>query len=435
MNRKPISSAEPTTKGGRWIVGLLGLFFSAVGGLVFWLAALAPLWQHWQSQSWVTTECTVVESQIEEVQGDESTSYVPAIRYEYQVNGRTQSANRYSFFSGGGSRKGAKKIVARYPIGSKHPCYYDPAQPDEAVLLRSFFVFSLWFSLLFPLLFILAGFLLMYIGFGSKSPAAKLPAAGELNPSARFSSSLASAPETQSDRAEFSAGSTATRSKDRSASDLAGVSPTYSERVDWQRFVGPQQLAPAISRRAMVLGAGFAALFWNGILSFFVWEMFEGRSWFMLLFLLPFLVVGLGLIYFFFYSLLGLFNPVVKIALSEGAIQLGETADLAWEVQGRVSRIAEFRILAVGEEQATYTRGTDRITDTDVFQSLELCRLTSAEEIRFGTAQLSIPADTMHSHEGTRNKLVWKLQVQGRIPWFPDIKEEYEFRVLPQGVR
>jgi hypothetical protein len=185
----------------------------------------------------------------------------------------------------------------------------------------------------------------------------------------------------------------------------------------------------------MVLGTGFAALFWNGILSFFVWEMFEGRSWFMLLFLLPFLLVGFGLICFFFYSLLGLFNPVVKIALSEGAIQLGETADLAWEVQGRVSRITEFRILAVGEEQATYTRGTDRITDTDIFQSLELCRLTSAEEIRFGTAQLSIPVDTMHSHEGTRNKLVWKLQVQGRIPWFPDIKEEYEFRVLPQGVR
>jgi hypothetical protein len=54
--------------------------------------------------------------------------------------------------------------------------------------------------------------------------------------------------------------------------------------------------------------------------------------------------------------------------------------------------------------------------------------------MQFGTATLSIPGDSMHSHSGNKNKILWKLTVQGKISYFPDVHEEFEFRVIPRGI-
>lgn len=436
MNRRPLSSQPTAASQGTWIVGLLGLFFLLTGCTTAWFLTVVPCWRLWQAQRWVTTECTIVDSRTDEVDGVESTTFRPQIRYEYQVNGVSQTASRYTFFNVASSRNWAKKIVDQYPVGSQQTCYYDPAAPHEAVLLRSFFSdVGFWFGLLFPWPFIIAGALMTYFGFPRKS-AGKTPlppdSARELN---RLQSPPASPAESANFSAEFSSELLNPPGHARSSGELTALSPPYSTQVDWQRFAGPLELAPTVSRTAALIGTGLFALFWNGIISLFVWNMIADGYWFALLFLLPFVLVGLALLGIFVYTLLSLFNPQVKIALSEGAPELGETVDIAWEVSGQVARIADFRILAVGEEQATYTRGTDTTTDRNVFQSLEICRLTNPDEIRFGTGQLQVPLETMHSHSGPRNKIVWQLQVRGRIPWFPDISEDYEFHVLPRGVR
>ena len=37
----------------------------------------------------------------------------------------------------------------------------------------------------------------------------------------------------------------------------------------------------------------------------------------------------------------------------------------------------------------------------------------------------------MHTFKAQRNKIKWRVAVRGEIPWFPDIYEEFEFRVTP----
>jgi hypothetical protein len=39
----------------------------------------------------------------------------------------------------------------------------------------------------------------------------------------------------------------------------------------------------------------------------------------------------------------------------------------------------------------------------------------------------------MHSFKSANNKIVWTLQLSGEIPRWPDVSEEFEIDVLPQG--
>ena len=37
----------------------------------------------------------------------------------------------------------------------------------------------------------------------------------------------------------------------------------------------------------------------------------------------------------------------------------------------------------------------------------------------------------MHTIEGSHNQINWTVRVFGRIPWWPDVAEEYSFRGAP----
>ena len=81
------------------------------------------------------------------------------------------------------------------------------------------------------------------------------------------------------------------------------------------------------------------ALFWNGIVSIFLWQaIMEPKggffSIFMLLFMIPFVLIGVVLILGVARSFLSLFNPVIEIAMSTGAVERGNTVDVAWEIKG-----------------------------------------------------------------------------------------------------
>jgi hypothetical protein len=191
---------------------------------------------------------------------------------------------------------------------------------------------------------------------------------------------------------------------------------------------------PVVSRVGAVLGLSIIALIWNTVTGLFFYEPLKKLDWFSLFFMTPFLIFGIILFGMAVYSFLKLFNPTVELAISEGAVPLGDSFDLAWEMKGRVSRIRELVISAVCEEQATYARGTDTKTEKRVFHTLEIIRTSAVSDMQFGTANVTIPLDTMHSHSGDKNKITWKLTVQGDIPFFPNVLEEFEFRVIPRGV-
>jgi hypothetical protein len=88
------------------------------------------------------TTCTVKSAEVsvdEEVHHSRGRHYVtrtyyPEITYAYKVNGREHEGCDYRAFEGGMTEEEANAVVNRYAEGQTATCYYDPADPEEAVL-------------------------------------------------------------------------------------------------------------------------------------------------------------------------------------------------------------------------------------------------------------------------------------------------------------
>jgi hypothetical protein len=199
-------------------------------------------------------------------------------------------------------------------------------------------------------------------------------------------------------------------------------------------------LKPKTAPLVKVFGALFIALFWNGIVSVFVAEVVRSwRSghpdWFLTLFMVPFVAVGLGLIGAFLYCLLALANPRPRLRVTPAAVRLGASLRVEWEFSGRTEVLQNLRLRLQGREEVTYRRGTSTATDKSVFADIEVADTTAGPEIRSGTRTLTVPADLMHSFASQNNKLVWILCLRGQIARWPDVNEEFPVTVLPAAKR
>ena len=59
------------------------------------------------------------------------------IQFTFRVNGVEYNTGRYRIVDAGDSEEGATSTVARYPIGSTHPVWFDPSDHGIAVIDRS----------------------------------------------------------------------------------------------------------------------------------------------------------------------------------------------------------------------------------------------------------------------------------------------------------
>ncbi len=96
------------------------------------------------SQTWPSVMGTVAASSVEtshstDSDGHSSTSYYPAVTYQYEVLGHSYSSDRVSFGFrvGSGSRTQAQAVADRYIAGNQIRVYYNPNNPGEAVLERT----------------------------------------------------------------------------------------------------------------------------------------------------------------------------------------------------------------------------------------------------------------------------------------------------------
>ena len=199
--------------------------------------------------------------------------------------------------------------------------------------------------------------------------------------------------------------------------------------------MNPQKLKPEVTRLVSLLITIGVAIFWNGLVSVFlyavIYEMEGIARIFVGLFLTPFVLVGLVMIVACFHSFLAMFNPVVEIGLSSGAVPIGGEVDVAWQTTGLSSRIRKLTISIVGTQRATYRRGTDSVTDTEIFEKIVVTESTNPQEVQFGSSTIQIPDDSMHTFEAYRNEIVWTVEVRGDIPLWPDVQETFPFRVKP----
>jgi hypothetical protein len=390
----PISDARSRAKQPiGCLVAFFGIFL-VVGCAVSYFVLWRPMSRFVAAQSWQPVPCTIESSQVEESSDSDGSTYKVAVTFAYTgSDGREYRSSRYDFMAVSSSGyDGKAAVVARYPVGMRTTCWADPENPSEAVLSRDF---SLTYLLgLFPLIFVAVGGggIIWVLRQGRKKAATAGPGA--------------------------------------SRSTLFGVDiPADAAQ--------PRVLKPTMSPVGKLLGIIFLALFWNGIVSVFVvlaykeWRSGGHVDGCLVLFLVPFVFVGLALIWGVFHQFLVLFNPRLELALSQGVLIPGRSANLQWQIHGRSGRVRRLRVVLEGAEQVTYRQGTDTKTDTDVFATIPVIDTDQQMLIAQGTARVEVPEGTMPSFSADHNKVVWTLKTFCEIPGWPDSNEEYEIVVAP----
>lgn len=402
-NQKAVSTARSSVSFPRGCFVLFGLPFLVAGAAVFVIFTVLPTIKFFQAKTWSESTATITRSEIETRNSDDGVSYHADIHFNYEFDGKELTSEEWQVGFLFGSLATARSVVNRYPVGSKHPCFVDPRPPHAAVLDRSYS----WTSLfgLFGLIFVAAGCGFVWSGLRNKPPTllalreshVRLPGPAKAVNSAR--------PEVAGDSAP----------------------------VPWEGFEGPQRLKAAEHRLSVFLIILVFALFWNSI----IWVIFLNAlqdGWnFILLFMAIFIIAGAGLILATVYMFLKMFNPVVSIALSNGAVSPGEEIDVAWETTGRTGVLSELRIAIVAEEVATYVRGTSTHTDHKEFIRVPVASVAREDEMRFGSHTVRIPENAIHSFEAPNNKIVWSVEVHGPIRFWPDVHEKFRFYVRNAG--
>ncbi len=385
-----LSVKKDKASGGCVLVAFFTIFFIA-GSVMLFFMTIRPLYRVSTSGDWVETPCTILSSKVGVHDGDDGSTYSIDIEYEYNVDGLTHQSDRYSFMSGFSSsgRESKREAVRQYPKGSQRVCFVDPDDPTSAVLNRSL-TSSMWWGL-FPIPF-------FAVGAGGLGYLTWRRIQGPADIATQ-------------------------------ASETAHPTPTRHDDV-----VGPVTLKPTMTPGCKFLTFLGFALFWNGIVSVFVVALISDFEWFLALFLIPFVLVGIGLIGAVGYNGLAMLNARPELTLNPGAISLGCRAELTWRFNRTFTRLQRLKIRLCGEERATYRRGTDTTTDTETFFDDVLVDAQGMMmEITAGSTTIEIPTDRMHSFESDNNEIAWTIKLEGDIAFWPDINAEFPITVRPHN--
>jgi hypothetical protein len=387
-------------------VPFFGLFAASGCGL-FCFLSVPILKNAVVSPAWVATPATVIWSRIASHSDSDGTTYKADVFYRYSFGGKEYKSNRgeLSDMSSSG-HAGKERVVRANPPGTAIVCYVNPHQPWEAVRNRSLG----WSALLalFPLPFMAVGLGGLWYLLRRK----KSTQAGALtgNPSQNLTSGPG---RTVGDGADAFTG-------DFTADAMsAGV-----------------QLTPGKGRLSRLFGMVLAAVFWNGIVSVFLWHVAsEWRAghtpWFLTLFLTPFVCVGVGLLVAVMHALGALLNPRPLVTLVPGQPQLGQSLTIDWQIPTGADRLASLRIVLRGEEVATYRRGTTTATDRAVFYEAVFFESTQPLMMAMGRVSIIPPANLMPSWKADNNRIEWSLHLDGGIRLWPDLADSHVLTVRP----
>ncbi|MGC4072836.1 MAG: DUF3592 domain-containing protein [Nibricoccus sp.] len=396
------------TRGGRIALGLFFSVFLAVGAGLTYMMIVKPCMGILAARSWTPVTCRIVSSEVLERSDSDSTTYGVGIAYAYEIDGRAYEGDRYDFtraFSSG--RREKKEIVQRYRKGTQATCYVNPENPEESVIERS--RIRDWGFGFIPLVFMLVG--AGGVMFAIRGPRKK-PASEHEWPRVRAT-------------------------YENTFGDRSAPEADYSdEGADGE---GPVELRPAASRVGKLAVIAIFALFWNGFISIFLVNILRdamrggGIMWVFLLFLVPFVAIGLFMIGLSVRTAMALANPVPRITVNRRAFSPGDTVELSWRFDGSAKRLTNLRLFLEGREEATYRRGTDTKTDKEVFATLEIAAVSGMASGEPGQAKLRLPERTMHSFKSDNNRVLWVLRVKGGISWWPDLEEEFSFSIVPHA--
>ncbi len=400
MAAQPISDrASPPRH--LWLAVVFFSFFFLIGSAALYAFSLRPALKILSAKSWPAVPCVVISSEVKYHSGSHGGTYSVNTFYTYEINGREFKSNTYDFAGGSSSGyEGKQAVVARYPRGKETVCYVNPDDPTDAVLERGF-VPIMWFGLL-ALLFVAIGAAgLFFIVFKPRRSAA--------------------------------AGGVAAIGGTFGVNPAAAVPSFPSGKVP-QRLV----LKPELSPWVKFFAALFVCAFWNGIVSVFVSQAVQSwraghPEWGLTIFMIPFVGIGLGLVGAVLYCFLALFDPRPHLNVTPGAVPLGGTLHVQWNLTGRVGLLQNLHLCLEGREETRGEAGKNSETATSVFARLDIASVTTPREIRSGEASVTVPSGLVPSFAGAHNKIIWTIHVHGQIAHWPDLDEKFPVTVLPSA--
>lgn len=164
---------DNTTKQPRrvnWGMLLFGLPFSAFALYIGYAMQWSEQKQSDAAARFEPVLATILEAKVAQTThrnantGGPTHIYQPHIRYEYQIGGQTYRSTTFSYLGpAAADRDAMRRIVERYPPGSRQTAYVNPDNPAEAVLHRG--VESSPAPLWLPALFLLVGLLCVIGGW------------------------------------------------------------------------------------------------------------------------------------------------------------------------------------------------------------------------------------------------------------------------------
>lgn len=408
---------------GSPVIGSVGeaLFFAlflllGCGGLIAIFATLVvPEWR--VNHVFVQHPCTVLAKQVGQIKGEDGTLYRPEIQIEYQISGETYRVWTYDIrhaYSAGKQDK--QKILEDFAVGQLCACWYNPADPSQAVLVRGY-NWWLWLTFIVPVSFILiGGGGLIYTALGWGKSAERRAALAKRTAELDLFDMTGQA---KSDYPHIPVDSNITNSP---GTTLAFRLPTDVSSA-WALFATLT-----------------ACILWNGIIAGFAaaaaHSHLEGRpDWFLTFFVIPFLVIGIGLILFFLRQLVlatGIGPTLLEI--SDHPIHPGRSYRFLLSQAGRL-KLNSLELLLVCEEEATYRQGTDTRTEAcRVFQESVFRRENF--EVRPGVpfeveCEWVMPSGVMHSFTSEHNEVNWRLIVKGDAKGWPGFERSFPVIVYP----
>ncbi len=414
--RSVVGDGSDKAPGGPWLT----LFFAALffAGWCFFLVVLTvfalPEWR--VNQRFVPTRCTVLAKRLAAQYAGGEPAYRPEILISYTVNGTTYSCWTYDITQAyRADREEVLAVLRRYRRHQRYRCWYDPADPRRAVLVRGFSGY-VWLLLLLPVGLILVG----GVGLAARLLSWRISAERR---AALVQQAASSLPRLQNG----SPSQPACIPNDPKYTDSPGARLAY--RL-------PLQNTTTWKVAAFSLGC----LAWNGM-AVVLGTMAVDHAWrgdwdlWLLGAAVAALAVGLTM-------LLACLRQIGRLAVlgqtvvevSDHPFRPGEEYRV-WVAQLGRLRLQVFRVLLVCYEVAVFRQGTDERTETQLVFARELLRLqdvtvTAAEPLE-REVSLRIPPGAMHSFRAAHGEIRWEVVVQGAPQLWPEFRREFPVLIYP----
>jgi hypothetical protein len=192
-------------------------------------------------------------------------------------------------------------------------------------------------------------------------------------------------------------------------------------------------------------GLAFAKCFmvtviWN---AFFLWLIFltgfklHESHWLKICGMSLFFLIGFGFFLATFRNFLALFNPHVELRVNTATLQPGDRLELHWTIQGNTKSIKSLHFHFRGQLEMYGFR----TLSVKTIKVAEIMSTSNLEIIQAGSTQFNIPLDTMPTkhirqdpdHWEQETKILWAICVDGRIPWWANLRQEYRLTVIPKA--